>query len=288
MNSGLWEIIAWKKDSTGGSKVYYHGWFDFPLDLYEKLFNQINMGLEFSKYKDHLVDWKTPVKKKINLNLLRKKGDQIKIEAKSLNHLLYPETGARRTKKKNIIYPTRFNKIQDFLTDKTTFSTFTPPGTYSRLHPRYTTLGMLAMPHEYFLCHVENEASGKTNLKEFEIKFFNEEEDMETTLVFGGINLDSIPTLSIQESHKGAKFPMGIANHSFYESYEIHKSNKVSENPYYGLIMDDEGKWIDSHFLGIDGPLFFWDKEEEGLLHLFLLAFERHAYVGHFTFKIKE
>ena len=39
LNSGLWEIAAWREEG-GEQKVYYHGWFDFPLDLYAHLVNK--------------------------------------------------------------------------------------------------------------------------------------------------------------------------------------------------------------------------------------------------------
>lgn len=75
---------------------------------------------------------------------------------------------------------------------------------------------------------------------------------------------------------------MGIANPSFYEKYAVANANEVSKNPYFGLILDIDGQWIDSHFFGIDGPLFFWDIENPKILHVFILSFERHAYVGHY------
>ena len=100
------------------------------------------------------------------------------------------------------------------------------------------------------------------------------------------LDFSKFPSISDSVNHKGYKYPMGISNHSFYETYKTVNENPVEENPYYGFLYNQNQEWLDSHFFGVDGPLFFWDKSEEGLLHLYILAFERHSYVGHYTFKM--
>lgn len=81
---------------------------------------------------------------------------------------------------------------------------------------------------------------------------------------------------------------MGIANHSFYEPYQLAISSTYDKNPYYGFILGNGGKWLDSHYIGIDGPLLHWDDKEENVLHLWLLSFERHAFVGHYKLYLND
>jgi len=50
--------------------------------------------------------------------------------------------------------------------------------------------------------------------------------------------------------------------------------------------LDDEGKWLDSHEIGIDGPLLHLSEDGE-TLHVWLLSFERHALVGHYSLPYK-
>ena len=45
---------------------------------------------------------------------------------------------------------------------------------------------------------------------------------------------------------------------------------------------------VDSHFLGVDGPLFHLDIDDADVLHYWLLSFERHAMVAHLTFNLNE
>ena len=49
------------------------------------------------------------------------------------------------------------------------------------------------------------------------------------------------------------------------------------------MFVNEKGEWINSHNLGVDGPLMFLDKGDERQMHLYLLSFERHAFVGHFV-----
>ena len=97
---------------------------------------------------------------------------------------------------------------------------------------------------------------------------------------------NDIPTLAVEDVNKGWKNSMGFGNHTFYETYQHCLEHSSLHSEYFAMLTDEDNKWLDSHFIGIDGPLLHWDENEEGLLHLWVLAFERHAFVGHYTIKI--
>jgi len=40
---------------------------------------------------------------------------------------------------------------------------------------------------------------------------------------------------------------------------------------------------LDSHYVGIDGPLLHWDKNDPTKLHVWVLSFERHALIAHYV-----
>lgn len=283
LNSGLWEIIAFEDNGKGGTTPYYHGWFLFPMDLYESLFNEVS-GLDWADYQAGMVDWEEPVRKTINFDYLRKVKKEIAVEVTSLNGQYYPLTGAREKKEKNILKPRKHEKIQDFLTDETLYSTFSPPGFYNTDDPRQTFLSLLADFKGAKVREVENvSAEYDSTLLEIELSFSNLEGTKNTNVFFGGIDTKLIPTLSLEQNNSGYKMPMGIANHAFYETYERMLNNPVSANPYYAVVTDNDGLWFDSHALGIDGPLIFWDSQNEKMLHVLIMSFERHSFVGHFT-----
>lgn len=290
LNSGLWEIILFEKDENGVTKPYYHGWFDFPLDLYKQLF-EAKTSLDYDQYKAHLENWTAPKKGKINLEVLRDVVSQKKIDAVNKNDSLYPITGARIKKKKNILFPDSVARISDFLTDSTKYSTFTPPGYYNTSDPRKTQLSRLLKLKEAHLrkvtpanFHDSSESYKKPTLQEIELVFSDGHSDAETHFLVGGLDFTQIPVLSVKEHNKGIKMPMGIANHAFYETYEYAISHPTTENLYYAFLLDENGDWLDSHEIGIDGPLLFFDKN--GRLHLMILSFERHSFVGHFILDV--
>ena len=81
---------------------------------------------------------------------------------------------------------------------------------------------------------------------------------------------------------------MGIGNHPFYEDCNSHCQLSSKENPYFGVLLDNEGNWLDSHAVGIDGPLLHLDKNNPNILHVWLLSFERHALVGHYEIYLNQ
>ncbi len=279
LNAGLWEVIMYKKEK-GMEKPVYHGWFDFPVPLYSHLFEKVN-GIPYEKYRKPLEKWVEPENKPIDLGILREVEKEWEVPFKNLNDRFYPLVGARKKKYKNIIYPEEPQKINEMLTDSARFATFDQPGYYNTGNPRKTQLGKLAKPLSVKV-RKTSPVPVEGNRTEIDITFLDRNGKDTTHLIIGGLDLSAIPSYMVNNHDEGFKMPMGISNHSFYESYEEARNNPVSRNPYYGLLFNGEGKWLDSHKVGIDGPLMHWDKEEPGKLHFYILSFERHAYVGHF------
>lgn len=285
LNSYLWEIIAYTKENESETPIY-HGWFNFPNDLYHELFEQKN-GFSFTKYQESLVHWKDPKNEVINRDLLRHVIKDIELTYTDASDAMYPLEKARKKKFKEIITPESFKTMRDLQSDSTTFATFTPPGFYNRADPRTTQLGRL-----YHLVQVKlAETTGKkeqTNLKEIELTFTDKDNQRTTKLVIGGIDFKSFPSLQPEKANHGWKSSMGIGNHTFYEKYDEHLTCKSEDNPYYAFLSNEKDEWLDSHTVGIDGPIFHFDADDPNKLHLWLLSFERHALVGHYIIDIKE
>lgn len=284
LNAYLWEVILYIEEE-GQVLPYSHGWFDFPHDLYAQLFEEKN-DIPFTKYKEPLENWIDPESKGVDLSLLREVIDTLEMDVHDRSDNMYPLKAARKKKFKEIIYPETFSTMRDLQSDSTLFATFTPPGFYNRKDPRTTELGRIHELQSAELYQTEKESSGKS-LHELQLSFSHKDNESTTTLVVGGIDFDEIPVLEESEANKGWKNSMGIGNHSFYESYEKHIATKAQDSPYYGLILDEDGKWLDSHKVGIDGPIFHFSDQEKSVLHLWILSFERHALVGHYEIAMK-
>ena len=278
LESYLWELFFYAEED-GKDKVFYHGWFTFPTDLYKVLFKERN-AQDFKRYEMYLEQWNTPPSEVFDLSLIRTVKDQwdVTSKVKSMNDTMYPIQGERKKKEIEIIYPEVYTKISDFHTDSVLFATFSSPGFYDRSAPRKTQLGRFQK-----LQKVECLSTEFSGNKLDEIQFtFERENGEQTQFIFGGLQFDRMPKLSVQNANLGNQYSMGIGNHPFYEDVRSHETLSSIDNPYFGVLLDEEGKWLDSHEIGIDGPLLHLS-EDGKTLHVWMLSFERHALVGHYS-----
>ncbi len=289
LNAYAWEIITFTKENNK-IKPLYHGWFDFPKELYRNLFDEVNKGiLTFEEYREHLENYKDPEKKQINFEVLRTEKRSFTPEFTDYRLAFYPMTGARKTKYKNIVCPQNPERIEDMLNDSTRYSTFQWPGFYDTKDPRSTTLSMLGIPKKVIVKETTSKNEQQDRCFEFDISYArNTDTNYITRVVIGGIKKSQLKQLDQNNYNKGLKMPMGIGNHGFYEAIDYAQTHSSSTSPYYGFIVDDQGKWVDSHFFGVDGPLLHLDKDNPNILHFWLLSFERHAMVCHLTFPISK
>lgn len=283
LNAYLWEIILYVEEA-GKTVPYAHGWFNFPKDLYAELFQEKN-GQAYSIYQASLEEWVDPPNKPVQLQLLRQPLAALDIAWVDSSDAMYPVAGARQKKFKEIITPVEFATMRDLQSDATTFATFTPPGFYNRKDPRQTELGRLRNLKHAQAFRTISAINGDT-LQELQLLFEDEAGARKTQLILGGLDMDQFPVLPATEANKGWKTSMGFANHTFYEKYAVQVAQKAKKNPYYGYLATGKGSWLDSHRIGIDGPIFHFSDAERKVLHLWLLSFERHALVGHYIFKL--
>ncbi len=195
---------------------------------------------------------------------------------------MYPLGGARAKKFKEIIVPARFATMRDLQTDSTTLATFTPPVFYNRADPRRTELGRFAQLKTAHWRTIAIEGVATPDLQELELVFEDATGSRATHFVLGGWTRAALPRLSAAAANGGWKQSMGFGNHTFYENYPVHLQMHRPNNPHYAYLADAQHRWLDSHRLGIDGPILHWDAAIPNRLHVWLLSFERHALVGHY------
>ena len=282
LNAYLWEVLLYT-EVNGSNQVFYHGWFDFPKELYQELYAKRN-GKKFDAMADYLVEWKNPPSEKINLSKLRTVISEVHPSYANLSDVMYPISGERKKKQVGVITPTKVTKMTDFYTDASTFATFSPPGFYNRADPRKTELVRFQKLETVSYLKTE------TNLGERAEFHFNYSDDKgrKTQFIIGGLDISALPRLSTEEANSGHQFSMGIGNHPFYEDYALHQGQCSLTNPNFGVLLDEHGKWLDSHFIGIDGPLLHLDKMDPNKLHVWILSFERHALIAHYLVELRK
>jgi len=279
LNAYLWEVILYA-DQGGKELPLAHGWFNFPKPLYAELFQRYNR-VPFSTYSKSLENWMDPPSKPVELSKLRTVLDTIPVTFADSSDAMYPLAGARKKKFKEIIRPFPFATMRDLQSDSTQFATFAPPGIYKRSDPRHTELGRLRHLRNIIALDVKSRINGDT-LQELQLTFTDSTGTRETRLIIGGINFAAFPSLPTAEANNGWKAPMGFSSHTFYETYSEHEKCRTSQNPYYAYFCDADGNWLDSHKIGVDGPLVHFSYPDRKDLNLWLLSFERHALVGHY------
>ena len=215
LNSYLWEVFLYA-DVEGSNKVFYHGWFDFPKDLYHELYAKRN-GKKFSEVADFLENWKNPPSEKINLDILRSVISETVPNYTNESEVMYPLEGERKKKQIGVVTPIEVTKMSDFHTDASTFATFTPPGFYNRADPRTTELGRFKKLDGVIYRKTQTNRGERS---EFHFNY-SDDKGRKTPFIIGGLDLSTLPQLSAEEANSGHQFSMGIGNHPFYEAYAL-------------------------------------------------------------------
>lgn len=280
LNAGLWEVILFTVEN-GKDRVYEHIWFTFPLGLYKQLFEQVN-GLSYWDYWWSLEHWRDPSGTPVPLERLRTVESAWPVEAKALWDEEPLWRGEQGLKRANVLTPLHLRTYRDWYTQSVQFASFIPPGRYSRVHPRETSLHYLEESTGATLRHVRL-PTVEQSLAEIELSFKDSHTQETTRLIFGGLDVGSLPTVRPTEYEQGWQAPFGIGNPSFFETYEEVLAHPPRQRSFYGFHLDARDRWIDHHAVGVDGPLLFRDADNPSLIHLYLLAYERHALLNHFV-----
>jgi hypothetical protein len=277
----LWELIFVTEEDER-LRPAYHGWFDFPRDLYHRLFEERN-GRSFDEFAFALEQWTDVESRVLDLEVLRRVEQDVDVRFVSLNNGLYPMEGERFKKRKNILYPVAPNRISDFLTDETRFASFSPPGVYRKSEPKTTFLSHFGELIHAAARRVRTNNPGGSAGLEIELVFERQSDGSRLRLITGGLDPGRIPVLPLDENFRGFQMPLGVGNHSFYEPYPFALSHSSTESAFYSVLLDEDGRWLDGSVVGIDGTLLHFDSENGARLHFWILSFERHCFVGHFV-----
>lgn len=278
LNAYLWEVIAYTTED-GRELPLSHGWFEFPKPPYQALFERRN-DAPFATYATYLENWKDPAHEPIDRTELRLVIDSIPCRSADLSNVPYPLSGERARKRKEVVSPVAFKTMHDLCSDQTSFATFSPPGIYVCADPRHTELGRF--DHLVSASMHRVKVAGATDgLVEIDLLYEDFEGMRRTHFVVGGFDPSTLPVLPEQDANSGWASSMGFGNHPFYESYSQHLAQDTRTSPYYAFLTDGAGNWMDSHAVGIDGPLMHFTDDARHSLNVWLLSFERHALVGH-------
>ncbi|MDE3051754.1 MAG: hypothetical protein KGJ48_17855, partial [Nitrospirota bacterium] len=238
-------------------------------------------GLSYWSYWWSLEHWVDPSGTPIRMDRLRTVEQERAIEVIARWDEPVAMEGEQVHKRKNILTPVA-STYRDWYRGPVQFSSFIPPGRYSRAHARDTQLHYLAELVGAIVRQVKL-VGGSQTLFEIQLDFRSHLTGEVTRLILGGLDGPAMPTASPEHYDRGLQVPLGIGNPGFFESYEQVEANPPVQRTFYGFHLDSQNRWLDHHAIGVDGPLLHWDANDPSLLHLYLLSYERHALLNHFT-----
>lgn len=281
LNAGLWEILLFTRED-GEEQLYDHVWFTFPLGLYKQLFERVNR-LSYWDYWWSLEHWVDPSGTYIALDRLRTVVREWPLEVRAAWEEEPLARGEQLAKQKNVL-ASPVATYRDWYTQAIQFASFIQPGIYSRAYPRDTQLHYLAELSGATLRQVRL-PEGNMDLAEIELSFKDGRTGEQSRLIFGGVSLQALPKLRPINYEIGWQVPMGIGNPSFFESYDEVMTHPPAQRSFYGFHLDAQNQWVDHHAVGVDGPLLHRDAEKPSVIHLYLVAYERHALLNHFVIR---
>ncbi len=285
LNAGLWELIL-TVEENGQKKMYYQGWFTFPLGLYREIFEH-NTGLAYWDHWYYLEHWFDPAGMVMHLDKLREVEQEWQPTSKfdPQEPLMF---AGEQVRKRRTTVAENIRTWGDFYRpQQVRFATFIPPGRYSVSHPWSNEYQRMEEFEAAILRKVRTPATDAFR-DEVELVFSSRQHPGKVRFLVGGIDIESLPQLSTEEYPKGLYMPMGIGVPPFYQDYSDLESNPPHETGYFSLLLDDKDQWIDHHSFAIDGPVMHRDETDSNLIHMYLLSYERHSLIGHWVIDVSQ
>lgn len=277
LNAGLWEIQLFVNENNGKA-LYYQGWFTFPLGFYKEIFEQ-STGLPYWRHWYYLEHWFDPEGTPLPMQSLREVVSEQAVAARFDKSERIMVAGEQIRKRKTTIADNLVS-WNDVYERDIRFASFIPPGHYSVAHEWKNKFPLINRFDKAILRKVVSPAT-PAPLSELELVFSSGDNGNTYRFFASGFDLAALPQLPVSQYHNGMYMPMGIGIPPFAQSYADLQKTPPSKSPYVSVLLDKNDRWINHHTVSIDGAVLHRDEKDPGLLHVYLLSYERHTLLGH-------
>lgn len=280
LNAGLWEVMLYTQE--GGEKaLYYQGWFSLPLGHYWSLFEK-ESGLSYWRHFYYLEHRCEPDGVAIKLEDLRTVLREVTVPCG-----YSPDEAAfaagEQSRRRRTLMADNVRMWKDFFDGRSIrFAAFVAPGRYTF----QTTHGNQYLRMNQFdraLVRDIRSPADNEGRSEIELQFSSTHAPGKCRFLVSGFRWDRLPRLGIEDYPKGLYYPMGIGVPPYNQNYDDLLAAPPQRSPYFSLMLDEAGEWINHHKLGIDGPILHRDAQNPNRVHLYLVSYERHTLLGHWT-----
>jgi uncharacterized membrane protein YdjX (TVP38/TMEM64 family) len=283
LNAGLWEVLLFTKEK-GDKALYYQGWFTFPLGHYKDVFEH-NTSLPYWKHWYYLEHWFDPAGTRVPMDKLRKTVREREVKATFDKDERVIAAGEQVRKRRTTVGRNIVTWGHFYDGRRVRFASFIPPGRYSLAHPWKNEYRRLDRFDRAFFREIRSPAIDRT-LHELELVFSSTKREGKSRFLVSGFDLAALPRLSVKDYPKGLYMPMGIGVPPFFQSCEELEKSPPHRSPYVSVLLDEQDRWVDHHRFAIDGPVLHRDNQDPGLLHVYLLSYERHSLIAHVVVRL--
>ena len=283
LNAGLWEILLFEQEQDGKA-LYYQDWFTFPLGHYKNIFEH-NTGFSYRRHWHYLEHWADPTGTRVPMDKLRQVVEEREVPTTFDQNERVTVTGEQVTKRRTTLTD-GIRVWSDFFDGRhVQLASFVPLGRYSVNTPRDTEYVRMDRFEKAILRKIQSPAT-KDPLSELELVFSSTKQPGQCRFVVSGFDLAALPQLPIADYPQGLYLPMGIGTPAFFQSYDELEQHPPHLAPYASVLLNEDDEWLDHHSVGIDGPVMHLDEKDSGLLHVYLLSYERHTLIAHLVVQL--
>jgi len=273
LKTGLWEMMLDQKVESG-TAMAFHGWFTFPRDEYERVFEAQN-GRPFAQVAALLAEYPGIDGMPAPLDALRQAKAEREVDV-STQLAEAPIRFGEQKRKAKLLLNANIATYADFVAPANQpiqTASFSEPGFYDPARPVEFDLTWLARPTQAVRRDVR---VGTQDATELEIRFANG-----YRLVVADRDLATLPEREAAPDNDNdtLRLTFGIGTPDIYATAAQRAAEQKEERPNWLMLLDQDGKQLDNHSRGID-RVFCW-REKGGRLHLYLVGYERIAVVGH-------
>jgi hypothetical protein len=286
LSAGLWEILLFTDDGNGKS-LYYQGWFQLPLGIYKHLFEK-NTGFAYREHAHYLEQWSDPEGAIMNMKSVRRVVSEQSVAAdfNKKESILAVGDQLRKRKTVDAINLRTWDDIY-CSSQNIKFAAFVPPGRYTFKEAQANQFERLAN----FTGAIWRDIDVPTHtqkMSEIELRFKDANMQEELHFIVSGVNFRELPQLPVEKYNEGLYMPLGIGIPPFSQSYDVLQKNPSHLSPFVSVLLDSKSQWVNHHDVGLDGTIIHRDLQNSRLLHIYLLSYERHMLIGHFTLVMPE
>lgn len=279
LRQGLWEVKLTEKQADK-SVMRYHAWLTFPKEDYARLF-EAQTGLKYSDYENLFAFYPTLGGLPVPLPALRtvvseKDAGPVNTHAADPLQRL-PE---QQSKTKWVLSPgiATYGDFSDPAKQPIALARFTEPGRYTAEEQAKFDLAWLAKPVRLQSRLVKNPRV-EGPFPEIEISFADGKR-----ILLADSRLAALPVLSDPPTKDAdvLKLVCGIGTPDIHSPSAADRAREIAEDrPRYLMLLDRDGRHVDNHLVGGLDAAYLW--RDATNLHLWLVSYERIAFVGHLS-----